>query len=58
VGADQTKYEPLFNSATEIMTTYRTALGVREIVPAELGRLSLGVGPGYRAPRVKPMEKR
>lgn len=58
VGADQSKYEPLFNSATEIMTSYRTAVGAREIVPPELGRLSLGVGPGYRAPRVKPMEKR
>ena len=58
VGADQAKYEPLFHAATEIMTAYRTAVGAREIVPAELGRLSLGVGPGYRPPRVKPMQKR
>ena len=55
---DQTKYEPLFKTASEIMSTYRTASGAREIVPAELGRLSLGVGPGFRPPRVKPMGKK
>ncbi len=55
---DQSKYEPLFKTASEIMATYRVASGAREIVPAELGRLSLGVGPGYRPPKVKPMGKR
>lgn len=55
---DQSKYEPLFKTASEIMAAYRSATGAREIVPAEIGRLSLGVGPGYRAPKVKPMEKK
>lgn len=55
---DQSKYEPLFRTATDLMSTYRTVTGAREIVPTELGRLSLGVGPGYRPPKVKPMVKR
>lgn len=56
--ADQSKYEPLFRTATDVMATYRAATGAKEIVPPELGRLSLGVGPGYRPPKVKPMVKR
>ena len=56
--ADQTRYEPLFRTATDLMAAYRSVTGAREIVPAELGRLSLGVGPGYRPPKVKPMVKR
>ena len=55
---DQSRYEPLFKAATDIMAAYRTATGAREIVPAEMSRLSLGVGPGYRAPKVKPMGKK
>ena len=55
---DQSKYEPLFRTASRIMAEYRVASGARQIVPAEVGRLSLGVGPGYRPPRVKPMKKR
>lgn len=55
---DQSKYEPLFRTATDLMSEYRSVTGAREIVPAELGRLTLGVGPGYRPPRVKPMVKR
>lgn len=38
--ADQGAYEPLFRRAAAIMTEYRTALGVRRLVPAELQRLS------------------
>ena len=56
--ADQSAMEPLFQTASRIMEAYRVATGARQIVPAEVDRLSLGVGPGYRAPRVKPMEKR
>jgi len=55
---DQSKYEPLFKTASEIMAAYRTATHAREIVPTELGRLSLGIGPGYRPPKAKPMQKR
>lgn len=56
--ADQSSMEPLFQTASHIMEAYRVATGARQIVPAEVDRLSLGVGPGYRAPRVKPMGKR
>jgi hypothetical protein len=37
--ADQTAYEPLFRSASQIMAAYRTHLQARRMVPAELGRL-------------------
>jgi len=57
-GVDQAKYASLFRTASDVMASYRTSTGAKEIVPAELGRLSLGVGPGYRAPKVKPMVKR
>ena len=56
--SDQSKYEPLFKTASEIMATYRTVTSAREIVPGEMGRLSLGIGPGYRPPKAKPMGKR
>jgi hypothetical protein len=56
--ADQASMAPLFDSASQLMQVYRTATGAREIVPAEVGRMELGVGPGYRAPKVKPMQKR
>jgi hypothetical protein len=56
--ADQSAMEPLFQAASQVIEIYRGASGAREIVPAEVDRLSLGVGPGYRAPKVKPMEKR
>jgi hypothetical protein len=54
---DQSQYEPLFKTASEIMGTYRTASGARQIVPAELGRLSME-GPGHQPPKVKPMGKK
>ncbi len=41
-GADQSAYEPLFRSATEVLARYREALGVRRTVPAELARLGVG----------------
>jgi hypothetical protein len=37
--ADQSAYEPLFKSASEILAHYRDLLGVRSIVPADLARL-------------------
>ncbi len=39
--ADQSAYEPLFRTASELMAAYRARLDARQIVPAELGR---GVG--------------
>ncbi len=35
---DQSAYEPLFQSATRLLASYRTALAVRSTVPAELAR--------------------
>ncbi len=37
---DQSAYEPLFRSATAIVTSYRNLLAARETVPAELARVS------------------
>ncbi len=37
--ADQTLYEPLFRSASDVMAAYRVALKVRTTVPADLARL-------------------
>ena len=41
-GADQSVYEPLFQSASQVLAHYRTALGVRRTVPADLARLGVG----------------
>jgi len=37
---DQRAYEPLFQNATAIVTSYRNILGARKAVPEELGRIS------------------
>jgi hypothetical protein len=37
---DQSAYEPLFQSATAIVTNYRNLLAARNTVPAELTRVS------------------
>ncbi|HTR26986.1 MAG TPA: hypothetical protein VMI10_23645 [Terriglobales bacterium] len=42
---DQSAYEPLFRSATVILTRYREALGVRKTVPQELTRIGVGASP-------------
>jgi hypothetical protein len=52
--ADQSAYEPLFRSASEIMAAYRARLKVKQIVPAEL-RKGTGEDGGHRPVRVKPM---
>ena len=41
-GADQSAYEPLFQSASQVLARYREALGVRRTVPADLARLGVG----------------
>ncbi len=38
-GADQSGYETLFRTASDILASYRTALDVRDTVPADLARL-------------------
>ena len=42
VDADQFAYEPLFKSASEVMSRYRVLLGVKRIVPPEMARLGGG----------------
>jgi hypothetical protein len=37
---DQTAYEPLFRSASEVLANYRTLLGVKKMVPEELAKIS------------------
>lgn len=36
---DQSAYEPLFRSASEVLANYRTLLGVKRTVPAELAQI-------------------
>jgi hypothetical protein len=56
---DQSAYEPLFRSASQLMLVYRSALNATRIVPVELGRLvAPAAGDGRRPPKVKPMGKR
>jgi hypothetical protein len=42
---DQSAYEPLFRSASEVLANYRALLGVRRTVPGELAQI-----PGPKAP--------
>lgn len=37
---NQSAYEPLFHSASEVLTNYRNLLGVKKIVPEELAKIS------------------
>jgi len=42
---DQSAYEPIFRSASEILNRYRDLLGVRKMVPQELARLGVASTP-------------
>ncbi len=46
---DQSAYEPLFRSASEVLANYRSLLGVKKIVPEELAKIS-----GASKPASKP----
>ena len=37
---NQSAYEPLFHSASEVLTNYRALLGVKRVVPEELAKIS------------------
>jgi hypothetical protein len=50
---DQSAYEPLFASASAIMTSYRGLLGARQMVPAELARVA-GTSAGKSGKTAKP----
>jgi hypothetical protein len=49
---DQSAYEPLFHSASEVLADYRALLGVKTIVPEELAKIN-----GESKPRAKPKPK-
>ena len=53
---DQSAYQPLFQSATAIVTNYRNLLAARNTVPAELARVS-AVGATKSKTLVKPADK-
>jgi hypothetical protein len=54
---DQSAYEPLFQSASGIVASYRNLLGTRHTVPDELARIG---GPGTSKPKAaqKPVAKK
>lgn len=49
---DQSAYEPLFHTASEVLANYRSLLGVRRTVPAELAQI-----PGAEATKSKPAKR-
>ena len=49
---NQTAYEPLFHSASEVFANYRGLLGVRKVVPEELAKISAA-----SKPKVPPRSK-
>jgi hypothetical protein len=51
---DQTAYDPLFRSASEVLANYRRLLAVKRTVPAELAQIP-GAGP-KEAPKPKSPE--
>jgi len=53
-GADQSAYEPLFQSASQVLARYREALGVRRTVLSDLQRLGTGKPPARKPPAAKP----
>jgi hypothetical protein len=56
---DQSAYEPLFRSASEVLANYRGLLGVRHTVPAELAQIPGAVGPkdAAKPKAAKPAKK-
>jgi hypothetical protein len=51
---DQSAYEPLFRSASDVLANYRQLLGVRRTVPEELAKISRTSEP-KAAPKSKPV---
>ncbi len=46
---NQSAYEPLFHSASEVLNNYRTLLGVKTVVPEELEKINAQSKPGVPA---------
>jgi hypothetical protein len=57
---DQAAYDPLFRSASEVLSNYRGLLGVRRTVPEELAQITSGEKrqTGTKAKSVKPVEEK
>ena len=55
---DQSAYEPLFQSATAIVTNYRNLLAAESTVPAELARVSIAGSSESKAGSESPRQKR
>jgi hypothetical protein len=53
--ADQSSSQPLFQSASSLLSSYRAALGVRSFVPGDLARV--GVAQKKQPPTAPPQEK-
>lgn len=54
---DQSLYEPLFRSASEVLTNYRSLLGVKHTVPAELAQIP-AAGAKVKPKSLKPAEEK
>lgn len=55
---DQSAYEPLFHSASEVLADYRTLLGVRRAVPAELAEIPAAqAGPRPKSSKAEEEKK-
>ena len=57
---DQSAYEPLFRSASDVLTNYRRLLNVKKIVPEELAKISGSIETNRRQQnrrRAKPAPK-
>jgi hypothetical protein len=58
---DQSAYEPLFRSASEVLANYRSLLSVRRTVPAELAQIPGGketAKPKSAKPGAKPADEK
>jgi hypothetical protein len=51
---DQSAYEPLFASASSIMTNYRSLLNARRTIPAELAKVAVEAKPGGKTDAASP----
>ena len=51
---DQTAYEPLFRSASDVLTNYRGLLGVKTLVPEELAKITASKPKPASKPPAKP----
>jgi hypothetical protein len=55
---DQSAYEPLFRGASEVLANYRSLLGVRRTVPAELAQIpTAGAKSTLKSKSAKPVDE-